>query len=143
MKYKKNMKRNRAFSLIELMLVLVILSVLAALVAPRFIGTSEEGRVKAATVDLGTFKQALERFNIHCARFPTNTEGLKALIEDPGNASGWNGPYLDEDRVPKDPWGNEYNYEQPGKHRKDYDIYSNGPDGKVSNEDDITNWTKE
>jgi len=135
---------GRAFSLIELLLVLVILTVLGALVATRFTGTTKESKIKAAKHDISTLGGALDTFEIDCGRYPTTGEGLQALIEKPANAPDWNRPYLKSDRVPKDQWGNEYHYEQPGKHRTDlYDLYSAGPDGKADTEDDITNWTKE
>lgn len=133
-----------AFTILELLLVLVILSVLAAIVASRFVGQSQSAKVKAAQTQLSNFNLALNRFEIDMGRFPTTSEGLQVLIEKPNDGGkAWTGPYLDGDAVPKDQWGNEWNYRQPGQHRSDgFDLWSNGPDGREGGDDDIANWSK-
>jgi general secretion pathway protein G len=132
-----------AFTLIELLLVLVILGVLAVLVVPRFTGTAERAKKQAASTQIETFKMALGRFEVDCGKFPTTDEGLKALIEQPSSVKGWQGPYLDSVAVPRDPWGNPYMYRQPGTHRPDfYDVYSTGTDGNDSGGENINNWTQ-
>lgn len=135
--------RNRsAFTLIELLLVLVILGVLAALVVPKFTGTSERAKKQAADTQINSnFRTALAAFEAECGRFPTTDEGLKALIEQPQSIKGWTHAYLDAMAVPNDPWGNPYVYRCPGQHRTDsYDLYSTGPDGLDTGGENLNNW---
>jgi len=135
--------RDRAFTLIELLLVLVILSILAALVAPRFTKRSEQTRITAAGLDIHTIEMALDTFEIECGRYPTTEEGLGALLEPPPNVRGWTEAYLKKG-LPKDPWGNPYVYRCPGQHNANgYDLYSFGSDGQDGGGDDIDNWTQE
>lgn len=135
-------RSRRAFTLIELLLVLVILATLAAIVVPKFTKRGEQARVTAAQVNISGISTALKAFQIDCGRFPTTEEGLRALIEQPANANGWKEPYL-EKGVPKDPWGNPYVYRYPSQHPPcDFDLYSFGPDGQEGTEDDVTNWSQ-
>lgn len=134
--------RVGGFTLIELLLVLVILSVLAAVVAPKFTARSEQARITAATTDISNLEVALDAFEIDVGRYPTNEEGLRALVQPPGTVRNWRGPYIKRG-VPNDPWGNPYVYRYPGRHNTDsYDLYSLGPDGRES-ADDITNWSQQ
>ena len=134
-----NRHRNRAFTLIELLLVLVILGVLALVVVPKFAGRSEEARKTAARTDISMLEGQIDIFEQDCGRFPSNDEGLAALVSAPPNAPKWKGPYIKRG-VPKDPWGNEYVYRYPGTHNANsYDLYSMGPDGREGG-DDITNF---
>jgi general secretion pathway protein G len=137
------LSRN-GFTILELLLVLVILSVLAAIVASRFAGQSNSAKIKAAQTQLSNFNLALNRFEIDLGRYPSSSEGLRVLIEKPSDGGKtWQGPYLDGDQVPLDQWSNAWNYRQPGQHREDgFDLWSNGPDGREGSEDDVTNWTK-
>lgn len=132
------------FTILELLLVLVILSVLAGIVASRFTGQSQAARVKAAQTQLSTFKLALNRFEIDVGRYPSTSEGLQALVAAPADASkSWKGPYIDSDKVPADQWDNPWNYRQPGQRRSDgFDLWSNGPDGREGGGDDIANWSE-
>ncbi len=140
MNYRKNAVR-RGFTLMELLLVLVILGVLAALVIPKFTGRSEQAREVAARADISNIKGAIDRFEIDNGRFPTTEEGLRALLVQPANVTGWRAPYLDGG-MPRDPWGNEYQYRYPGRYNpQGYDVWSFGPDGRES-EDDIGNWER-
>jgi general secretion pathway protein G len=137
---RKEARRN-AFTLIELLLVLVILSVLAAVVVPKFAGRGQQARVTAARSDIASLEVALDAFEIDNGNYPTTEEGLKALVEEPSNAMDWRGPYIRRD-VPNDPWGNPYIYRSPGDHNEEsYDLYSYGPDGKSGGDDDIDNWS--
>jgi general secretion pathway protein G len=130
----------RAFTLIELLLVLVILAVLAAVVVPRFTGRSEQARQTAAKTDIANIKLALNIFEQDCGRFPSNEEGLRALMEAPGGVQEWHGPYLES--MPTDPWGREYVYRYPGVHNtRGFDLFSLGPDGREGS-NNITNWDK-
>ena len=135
--------RRRAFTLIELLLVLVILAALAAVVVPKFTKRSEQARITAARTDIANLEVALDAFEIDTGRYPTTEEALNALVEKPADLKGWLRPYIKRG-VPKDPWGNPYVYEQPGQHNEDgYDLHSFGPDGKDGGDDDITNWTED
>lgn len=133
---------RRAFTLIELLLVITIISVLAAVVVPRFFGRSREARIVAARqMIVGTFGIAIDLFEQDTGRYPTTEEGLAALIENP-QVTNWRGPYLKSVVVPPDPWGNPYRYSYPSVLTASetlYDIVSAGPDGTPGNTDDVTN----
>lgn len=132
----------RAFSILELLLVLVILAVLSAIVGVRFAGQSSKAKVTAANAQLSDFKTALGAYELQVGSYPTTQQGLESLIEEPSNAEGWSGPYLEADAVPKDQWGNEWQYRYPGTHNPDsFDLFSPGPDGREGGGDDIANWT--
>lgn len=134
--------KKQGFTLIELLLVITIISVLAAVVVPRFFGRSREARIVAATQTItGTFGVALDLFEQDNGRYPTNEEGLLALIQNP-QLPNWHGPYLKSTTVPLDPWGKPYRYSYPSELTSSevfYDLVSAGPDGIYGNEDDLTN----
>ena len=131
-----------AFTLIELLLVLVILTTLAAVVIPRFTKRSEQARITAARTDIANLEVALDSFEIDTGRYPATEEALSALVEQPTNLKEWHGPYIKRG-VPKDPWGNPYFYKQPGDHNTTgYDLYSYGPNGQEGGDDDIDNWSE-
>jgi len=135
-------RARRGFTLIELLLVLVILSVLAAVVVPKFTNRSEQARATAALADISTFELQLDAFEVDAGRYPTNEEGLTALVAAPMNVRQWQGPYLKRG-VPNDPWGNPYVYRFPGQHNvNSYDLFSMGPDGREGGNDDIDNWSQ-
>lgn len=141
--FTRRHRANRAFSILELLLVLVILAILAGIVGSQFGGVSQSAKIKAAHTQLSGFKLDLGRFEIEMERYPTSSEGLRALVEKPGDDPNnkWH-RYLDSNEVPKDQWGNEWNYRQPGQHNPDgYDLWSNGPDAREGTEDDICNWS--
>ncbi|QQE11301.1 type II secretion system major pseudopilin GspG [Planctomycetota bacterium] len=138
--YKNKNIKNRAFSLIELLLVLVILAALTAIVAPKFTNRSKQARVTASQADIANIELAIDSFEIDTGALPSSNDGLDALVNEPSGTLNWNGPYLKRG-VPKDPWGNEYIYVQPGKENDNgYDLYSAGPDGQQNSDDDIVNW---
>lgn len=121
--------RERGFTLLELVVVLVILGTLAALVGPRLVGHSSEARITAAKTQIELFRQGLETFRMHMGRYPTAQEGMEALQVAPANSPNWRGPYLTKS-VPKDPWGNPYQYRCPGEQGRDFDIIALGADGQ-------------
>ena len=128
--------RSKAFTLIEIMVVVVIIGVLAATIIPQFIGTTHDARVSAAKAHVAELESALERFNIHMDRYPTTEEGLKLLVEPPsGEDTKWRGPYIKQLRP--DPWGNPYQYRRPGLHHPtSFDLWSRGADGVDGGEGD-------
>ena len=137
---RKSKIRN-GFTLVELMLVVTIIGILAALVIPRIAGKSEQARVTAAHADIyGGIKTALDSYEVDNGFYP---KSLQDLIQQPGNARNWHEPYFDPPKLPIDPWGDPYIYYYPGKHNPSgYDLLSVGPDGKEGTDDDIGNWTK-
>ena len=136
--------RARGFTLIEIMVVVAILGILAALIVPKVIGRSDEARVVAARQDIGTLMQALKLYRLDNQRYPSTEQGLAALLAKPSAAplpANWKtGGYLD--RLPRDPWGNPYQYLQPGLHAE-VDLFSFGADGQPGGTDldaDIGSW---
>jgi general secretion pathway protein G len=137
-----NWQLSSAFTLIELLLVLVILGILAALVIPKFTNRSQQARETAAKSDISTIENQINAFEIDVGRFPSTEEGLSALVAAPSNVTSWKGPYLQRG-LPKDPWGNDYVYKFPGTNNPNgFDLYSFGPDGREGT-DDIGNWNAE
>lgn len=131
-------KLRRAFTLVEMLLVVTIIGILAALVIPKIVGRSEQARATAAHADLSSIKTALDAFEVDNGYYPKN---LGDLVAAPGTAKNWHGPYLE--KIPSDPWGNNYVYYFPGKHNSSsYDLLSVGPDAKEGTDDDVGNWTK-
>jgi len=127
--------RRRGFTLIELMVVIVILGLLAALVAPKFLKSGEEAKVTTTKVQMKNIEQALKLYKLHNSFYPTTEQGLRALVEKPETEpipKNWKGPYLD--KVPKDAWGNDFIYVSDGKH---FTLVSPGPDGEEGTEDDL------
>jgi general secretion pathway protein G len=132
-------QRRNAFTLVEMLLVLVILATLAAIVIPKMAGRSQQAKVTAAQSQISSLEMALDAFEVDNGYYP-KTGSLDDLINQPANAPGWKGPYLKKG-VPLDPWTNPYTYEYPGKHNANgYDLMSMGPDGRAGTDDDITNW---
>ena len=140
----RSVGRARGFTLIEIMVVVAILGILAALIVPKVIGRSDEARVVATRQDIGTLMQALKLYRLDNQRYPSTEQGLAALLAKPSAAplpANWKtGGYLD--RLPRDPWGNPYQYLQPGLHAE-VDLFSFGADGQPGGTDldaDIGSW---
>jgi general secretion pathway protein G len=139
----KQMRNNSGFTLVELLVVMIIIGLLAALVGPRFIRQEEKAKVKAAQAQIELLSTALDTFRLDVGRYPTTQEGLEALRTQPGGVERWDGPYLKKD-VPVDPWGKPYVYKSPGDHGP-FDILSYGADGTAGGDGDnrdITSWEK-
>src|SRR5512138_3958968 len=112
---KERQHRSAGFTLIELMIVLFILGLLAALVAPRLMGRVGKAKQKSAQAQIQMLSTALDLFHLDVGRYPSDEEGLKVLYSRPDNLPSWSGPYLDKP-APKDPWGRDYVYKSPGEH---------------------------
>lgn len=132
-------QRNQGFTLVELLLVLMILTLLAAIVYPPMSRHGKTARVSATKVQIKAIEQAVQLFELNTGHFPQGRDGLQELVTRPANLPNWNGPYMEQ--IPKDPWGNEYVYVYPGKHRVgSFDLMSHGEDGLASTGDGINNW---
>lgn len=139
-------RQHKGFTLIELMVVIVILSILAVYIAPKLVGREEQAKQVKARVDIQGLETALKLYKLDNGRYPTTEQGLEALVEPPetGKVSeNWReGGYIDKGKISKDPWGNEYIYLCPGSH-DDYDIISYGADGEPGGKNenkDIKSW---
>ncbi len=129
---------NSGFSLIELLVVLIILGLIAGLVVPNIMQRGEDAKLRAADAEVQRLSMAVDEFYLDNGRPP---EELRELIEKPGNATNWNGPYVNDSNL-KDPWDNAYQYRYPGEHRS-FDIWSHGADGSPGGEGanaDIKSW---
>ncbi|HEV7402450.1 MAG TPA: type II secretion system major pseudopilin GspG [Chthoniobacteraceae bacterium] len=132
---------RHAFTLVEMLLVLVILATLAAIVIPKLAGRGQQAKETAAKTQISAFESALDQFEVDTGSFPPGNNGLNALVDAPANVQNWKGPYLKN--IPSDPWGQAYVYSYPGKNNVNgYDLVSGGPDMRIGSEDDINNWTK-
>lgn len=132
------------FTLIELLVVLLILGMIAGLVGPRVISYLGESKTKAAKLQIEEFASTLDLFKMDVGRYPDSREGLHALVQPPTgqDADRWRGPYLRKKSVPKDPWGNDYQYRAPGRHGP-YEIVSYGADGREGGDGenrDVVSW---
>lgn len=131
-----------AFTLMEIILVVVIIGIMLMLVAPRITGKTKQAKETAARNQIHSFRTCISNYEIHVGDFP---KSLQDLVQRPSDVAEdkWEGPYLDSNIVPKDPWGHEYHYKSPGDHFKDYDIWSDGKDGQSGTDDDVTSWASE
>ena len=139
---RRSSRKDAGFTLLELLVVLAILGLLAAIVAPqvlKYLGTS---RTQTAKVQIQNISASLDHFELDVGRYPTAEEGLQALVERPTNVASWNGPYLKSRSGLVDPWGQPYLYKSPGAHG-DVDVYSLGSDkaeGGSGEAQDVGNW---
>jgi len=137
---RKNMKKS--FTLIEILLVVVIISALAAMVVPRLTGRSEQAKEAIAKADvMVNIPTALKLYELDNGMFPATEQGLQALVRKPASSpvpQFWSGPYIESNKI-TDPWGNEYIYQYPGSHGADYDLYSLGKTGQ-DDDSNIVKW---
>ena len=140
-------RRARGFTLIELMVVVTIIGILAALIVPRVVGRTDDARAAAARQDIAQLMQALKLYRLDNGRYPSNAQGLQALVAKPAQEPvppNWKpGGYLDSSTVRKDPWGNPYQYLNPGLHGE-IDVMSFGRDGQPGGDGpdaDIGSWS--
>ena len=134
-------QKERGFTLIEILVVIIIIGMLAALVGPRLFGKVSMAKQKTAKAQIELFGTALDAFRLDVGKYPTTEDGLKALREKPSGAEGWQGPYLPKE-IPLDPWNNAYIYKCPGEHGE-YDLISLGldrVDGGEGENQDIVSW---
>lgn len=145
-KLERTDRRDRAqqqgFTLLELLVVLAILGVLAAMAVPRVLNYLGGAKVDAASVQLERLGTTLDLYRLDVGRYPTEQEGLVALLERPSDSETWNGPYLKKQEMLLDPWGKTVRYRFPGEHG-DFDLFSLGADGAEGGEDeaqDVVSW---
>lgn len=140
MNLKSDIKNNKGFTLVELLVVMVIIGLLAALVGPRLFPQLGKGKQSAAKAQIELIGQALDQFRLDTGRYPATQEGLNALVTNPG-IEKWDGPYLKKG-LPNDPWSRPYQYLSPGSHGE-YDLFSYGRDGVqggTGEDKDVNNW---
>ncbi|HQT25940.1 MAG TPA: type II secretion system major pseudopilin GspG [Burkholderiales bacterium] len=133
--------RQSGFTLLELLVVMVIIGLLAAYVAPKYFAQIGKSETKTAAAQVDALGKALDQYRLDVGHYPTTEQGLAALNAKPANEVKWDGPYLKK-KVPLDPWGKPYVYRQPGEHG-DYDLLSYGRDGQpggTGEDADITSW---
>ena len=139
---RQSARRDGGFTLVELLVVLAILGLIVALVTPQVLKYLSRARTQTAKIEIQTLGQALDLYRLDMHHYPSQQEGLAALVEEPPGAEGWNGPYLKQRKLPLDPWGRPYLYRMPGEHG-DYDLYTLGADGAPGGTDenqDVTSW---
>lgn len=135
MKYNLKTRARQGFTLVELMVVILIIAILAAMIVPRLISRTDDAKEAAAVADLRNLSKMLDTYRLDTGTYPSQEEGLEALRSS--NAAGWKGPYLQKPLEP-DPWGNDYIYGYPGPDGDDsFYLYSKGKDGQDNTADDI------
>jgi general secretion pathway protein G len=143
-------EKQKGFTLIEIMVVVIVLGLLAALVLPKFLGSEDTAKRKVAMTQISSLESALDAYKLDNGFYPTTDQGLTALIKKPDVGripDKWReGGYLKPARIPKDPWGKEYVYISPGSENREYEIVSYGADGEPGGEGfnaDIQSWKME
>lgn len=135
-------RRQRGFTLIELLVVLVILGLISAFAAPQVIRYLGSAKQDSANVQIDRLASILDLYRLEIGSYPEESQGLRALVERPAGVDSWNGPYVQNEDMLVDPWGNPYRYRRPGQHGT-FDIFSHGADGEPGGEGedrDVTSW---
>lgn len=135
-------RRQGGFTLLEIIVVVMIVALLVGLVGPNVMKRLADTRSDTAKLQIEQLGAALDLYKLDVGRYPSGDQGLQALVEQPGEARNWKGPYTKKSKLPKDPWGNDYRYTFPGEHGP-YDLISLGADGGEGGEGenaDITSW---
>jgi len=147
MTHSQRRNGRRGFTLMEMLVVLAILAMLLALVVPSVLGTQKKADISTAQSQIKLLRGCLQSYFLDLKEYPSTEQGFKAMLEKPDDLSDaksarWAGPYADGEELPKDPWGNDFQYEYPPKNgTSDYpDIWSKGPDGEDGTDDDIVSW---
>ncbi len=135
-------RSRRAFTLIEMLVVILILAILAALIIPRLVGRTSDAKIAKAKSDIATLSSLLQQYRLDSDRYPTTEEGLNALRVRPSSARGWKGPYTTKD-ISLDPWNNPYVYQSPGPDGQDFLITCYGSDGAPGGEGDAADITSD
>jgi general secretion pathway protein G len=138
----RTLKGCDGFTLVEMLVVLAIIGLVTAMMAPRVVQYLGRAKVDTAKAEIHSMAMAMDLFRLDVGRYPTQQEGLVALLDAPRSVSGWHGPYLGKKGAPNDPWGNGYVYRQPGQFGP-YDLFSLGADkapGGAGEGEDIGNW---
>ncbi len=138
----KSKKAQAGVTLIEMLVVVMIIGLFAALVVPKMLQKGDAARVTAARAQIESFQTALGTYKLDTGTFPSTEEGLQALRNKPANLNQWQGPYLPKD-IPNDPWGHPYTYKYPGEHGDEPDLICFGADGQPGGEGiaaDILSW---
>lgn len=142
MRQPKRRNAQAGVTLIEMLVVLMIIGLFAALVGPKLFRRSDTARITAARVQIKNFSTALGMYKLDTGLFPTTEQGLQALLDRPAGLTQWDGPYLPQE-IPVDPWGRPYVYKFPGEHGDEPDIISYGADGQPGGEAlnaDVVSW---
>jgi general secretion pathway protein G len=142
MNSQKKRRGDAGVTLIEMLVVVSIIALFAALVAPSMFQQADKAKVVQVRVQINNFEQALTQYKLSTGMFPTTEQGLEALRTKPANLNQWEGPYLKKE-IPKDPWGHDYLYKYPGEHGEEPDIISYGLDGQPGGDGlnaDIVSW---
>ena len=131
---RRNERSEAGFTLVELLVVLAILGLLVAIATPQVIKYLGRAKVSTAQIQIDGLKTALDMFLVDVGRYPTQQEGLEALVQNPGTMANWHGPYVKATGVPVDPWGQPYQYRIPGQNGNDFDLYTLNGNNTVANQ---------
>jgi general secretion pathway protein G len=134
-------RREAGFTLVELLVVLAILGLLVGIAVPQLFKYFSRAKVDAARIQIQTIASGLDLFLLDVGRYPTEQEGLKALVEQPPSLERWAGPYVSQASIINDPWGRPYVYKVPGPNRSAYELFTLGPDGNATGPPDTTQRT--